>query len=186
MEARTLAGRKGSENARAGSTPDQPRRGGSPRAIAQMVPKLTQKALGKRGLAEANLVTDWSTIVGAERAKTCQPEKLSFPRGQRHQGTLYLRATSGAAIEVQHDAPALIERINGYFGYAAVTDIRLVQAPLKLGAAPAPPRPKREPSAAERASLDAHLQSVEDPELRVTLNRLGMAVLSESADSTKK
>ncbi|MEC7656037.1 MAG: DciA family protein, partial [Pseudomonadota bacterium] len=67
------------------------RRGGPPKAIAGHVPALTRKALGKRGLAEANLLTDWPTIIGAEQAKVCQPDKLTFPRGERRDGTLHLR-----------------------------------------------------------------------------------------------
>ncbi|MEC8205104.1 MAG: hypothetical protein VX075_16650, partial [Pseudomonadota bacterium] len=50
---------------------DRPRRGGSPRAMAQFVPQLTAKALGKRGLAHANLIVDWATVVGAEMAGIC-------------------------------------------------------------------------------------------------------------------
>lgn len=181
-----MADKRRSEDTHTGAASNRSRRGGSPRAIAQMVPKLTRKALGRRGLAEANLVADWPTIVGSERARTCQPEKLAFPRGRRHQGTLHLRVTSAAAIEIQHDAPVLIERINGYFGYAAVADIRLIQAPLTQRKEPLRQRPKREPSVSEKSALDARLQTVEDPELRTVLNRLGMAILSESADSTKK
>lgn len=164
---------------------EQPRRGGGPRAIAALVPKLTKKALGKRGLAEANLVADWATIVGVERAATSQPDKLSFPRGQRNDGTLHLRVFSSAALELQHDAPYVIDRINGYFGYAAIARLKLIQAPLKNTTRTSPQRPRRTPEPAELAALDQQLASVEDDELRETLNRLGTAVLSESGESTK-
>ncbi len=162
------------------------RRGGPPKAIAGHVPALTRKALGKRGLAEANLLTDWPTIIGAEQAKVCQPDKLTFPRGERRDGTLHLRVAPVAALELQHEAPRLIERINGYFGYAAVADVRLVQAPLKKRNPIPPRRAKKRVDPARQSELAHRLEAVEDPEMRQTLNRLGMAILSESGESTEK
>jgi len=150
-----------------------------------MVPKLTQTALGKRGLAQANLIVDWPSIVGEEKAATCQPEKLVFPRGQRNNGTLHLRVTSTMALELQHDSPQLIARINGYFGYAAVESVRLIQAPLKQAKNPIKPRPRRTPELGEIRALEDRLESIEDAELRETLQRLGTAILSESGESTK-
>jgi len=162
------------------------KRGGPPRAIAGHVPALTRKALGKRGLAEANLLTDWPTIIGAKQAEVCQPDRLTFPRGERRDGTLHLRVAPVAALELQHDAPRLIERINGYFGYAAVAELRLVQAPIKKRKTAPPPRPKKRPDPARQSEMAQRLEAVEDPEMRQTLNRLGMAILSESGESTKK
>jgi len=155
------------------------RRGGPPKPLARLLPKLTRKALGKRGLAEANLLADWATIVGAERAAGCRPEKLSFPRGRRSGGTLHLHATPGLAIELQHDAPRLIERINGYFGYAAVESLKFLQIPIE--GPPASPSPPPVADPAELAAMRRRLDDVEDGELRETLDRLGAAVLAESA-----
>jgi hypothetical protein len=153
--------------------------------MAQMVPKLTETALGKRGLAQANLIVDWPSIVGEDKATTCQPEKLIFPRGQRNNGTLHLRVTSTTALELQHDSPQLIDRINGYFGYAAVESIRLIQAPLKHPIIQENPRPRRTPEWGEIRALEDRLEGIEDAELRETLQRLGTAILSESGKSTK-
>ena len=160
-------------------------RGGPPRAVAQLVPRLTEKALGKRGLAHANLIVDWPAIVGPEIANECQPEKLAFPRGERNRGVLHLRASGPVALEVQHDTPRLLERINGYFGYRAVTEIRLIQAQPKT--IEKIPKPRcRTPAAVELDALKTTLAHVEDTELRETLNRLGSSILSESRKSTKK
>lgn len=180
-----MSSEKGPRHHRTSKPKDEPRRGGKPKAMAQMVPKLTQTALGKRGLAQANLIVDWPSIVGEEKATTCQPEKLIFPRGQRNNGTLHLRVTSTMALELQHDSPQLIDRINGYFGYAAVESIRLIQTPLKQAKIQAKPRPHRTPELGEIRALEDRLEGIEDAELRETLQRLGTAILSESGESTK-
>jgi hypothetical protein len=172
------------KNIRGQSKPEK-RRGGPPRAIAGHVSALTRQALGKRGLAEANLLADWPTIIGTEQAQICQPDRLTFPRGERRDGTLHLRVAPVAALELQHDAPRLIERINSYFGYAAIAELRLVQTPLKNQKTAPPLHPKKGPDRGQLSQLADRLESVKDPEMRLTLNRLGVAILSESGKSTK-
>ena len=164
---------------------DRPRRGGAPRAMAQFVPELTAKALGKRGLAHANLIVDWPTVVGAEIAGVCQPEKLVFRRGERSQGVLHLRVSGSAALELQHDAPRLIERINSYFGYKAVAEIRLVQVVPKAPPARDRARKRRTLTPAEIAVLESTISHVGNDDLRETLGRLGTAILSESREFTE-
>ncbi len=149
------------------------------KAIASQVPRMTREALKRRGTAFATLVAEWPNIVGADIASSCLPEKLSAPppppRGvdaPRAAGTLSLRVGAGMAMELQHLAPQLIERINAFVGYRAVERLRFVQGPLP-GAAepPAPPPPPLTPEA--RARLDSLVESVADPDLRQSLRRLG-------------
>ncbi len=152
-----------------------PRRSGL-RALAVSLPRVTKKLFGKRGFAEGGLAADWTGIVGAELATRCRPGKLTFARGtERREGTLTLRVEAPFATEVQHLAPQIVERINGYFGYAAVTRLRLQQVPYS-------PRPATDqvgetaPDPEMTPELAARLESVEDPELRAALGRLGRAL----------
>jgi hypothetical protein len=118
----------------------------------------------------ARLKSDWPAIVGPELAASTWPEALA--RG----GTLKLHVASAKGLEVQHRAPALIERINLFFGRDAVTRLTLVQGPLPLP--PPAPRPATRPLAvSEAAALDRQLGDVADPELREALARLGRAVI---------
>ena len=97
-----------------------------------------------------SLITDWPAIVGPELAAYTCPEKMSWPRQapQEIQGdfepapkkrpsqkpqrgiTLKLRVESHQALDVQYSLPQIMERINSYFGYRAVTDIRIIQGPI--------------------------------------------------------
>ena len=175
-----------SDDAKMRGKKDRPRRGGAPRAMAQFVPELTAKALGKRGLAHANLIVDWPTVVGAEIASVCQPEKLAFRRGERSLGVLHLRVSGSAALELQHDTPRLVERINSYFGYKAVAEIRLLQVVPKAPPARDQPRKRRTLAASEISTLESTISHVDDHDLREILGRLGTAILSESHESTEK
>lgn len=112
------------------------RRAGATRTVGAFLPKLTQKAVERFGFPNAAILADWSLIVGPALACFTAPQRLRWPRGQapendpRAGATLVIRVDGPAAIEVQHKAPQIIDRINTYFGYRAVTDLRIVQAPV--------------------------------------------------------
>jgi hypothetical protein len=149
------------------------RRGGL-RAIGAEIPRIAGAALGKRGFGEAQLVTQWEAVIGQELAMKISPERISFPRGERRNGTLRLRVASAFATEAQHLEPVLIERINAFFGYGAVARLAFVQGP-PLNAAPKPV-PLRTLSADEQREIESRVAGVADPTLRDALMRLGRAV----------
>jgi hypothetical protein len=81
-----------------------------------------------------------------------------------------LRVEGPRAIEVQHRVGQILERVNLYFGYRAVTEMRILQAPV----AKAPPRAPAPPQEAESDVLPASL-AIENEGLRRALSRLGSA-----------
>jgi hypothetical protein len=143
--------------------------------LAVNIPAITKAALGSRGFAEAGLLTHWAEIAGADLARGCQPDKLRFPKGERRDGTLTLRCLGALALEVQHQAPYLLERINGYFGYRAIARLQIVQGTLRSRR----PRPKPAPpplTKADEAATEAALSPVADSDLKDVLRRLGHAI----------
>lgn len=186
-EAKSLRGGTTKGGKDSGAPADGKRRGGM-RSMGQLVPKLTRPILGKHGFAAAEILLDWPAIVGEDLSRVCRPDRLSFPRGRRNGGTLLLRVLSSAATELQHESPRLLERVNRYFGYAAVDRLKLIQAPLGgLPSRPAAPRPPtRTADPAALAALHERLAGVDDQDLRETLERLGASVLAESRDPPEK
>ncbi|HYB58411.1 MAG TPA: DciA family protein [Alphaproteobacteria bacterium] len=167
------------------------RSGGSARSLAQLLPKLTRAVMGKRGFAEAGLLADWPAVVGQDVAAKALPERLDFPRGERSEGTLHVRVEGAWALALQHLEPQLVERINAYFGYRAVSRLKLHQGPL---ARRAETPPKTAPPAAEvsgagavdaDAGLAEKLAAVENPGLRAALARFSRA-LRARAETSKK
>lgn len=157
------------------------KRRGSLRALAGEVPRIAAPVLGKRGFASAQLIADWNSVVGAELAAKISPDRLSFPPGERRDGTLRVRVGPGLAPEVQHRSPIILERINGFFGYRAVVRLQLVQGPpvrSRARPAPPPPRPLRPE---EQDALDERLAGIGDPTLREALRRLGAAVIGSNS-----
>ena len=142
-----------------------------PRTLAGILPAITGKALGRQGMAFGSLLAEWPSIVGPRLADRTLPFRIVFPRGQREQAVLHLRVTSSMAVDIQHFAPQLIERINSFFGYQAVARLKLIHAV----------RPHRSPrgpslrplSAGETAAIDAAVSTLPDQALAETLARFG-------------
>lgn len=155
------------------------RRAGGPLPIATLVPKLTRKALGKYGFSYAGLITEWETIVGGDIARTSTPEKLTFPHNKRDSGVLRLRAEGGAALEIQHLEPQILERINSYFGYRAVARLQLINGPVRRGKAPSPAKQKTD------TITPVKTQEITDPKLRNVLERLGQSMQKRESGDKK-
>ncbi|MBV8169463.1 MAG: DUF721 domain-containing protein [Alphaproteobacteria bacterium] len=135
---------------------------------------MTRSALAKRGFAAARVIADWPEIVGAALAQSSVPERLVRARGL-DAATLVVRVSPGAALELQHAMPQVIERVNGYFGFRAVDRLRLVQGPVKLRQRPAVPTPVPLGPAAEQA-LETTLAPLANSPLHDSLAQLGRAV----------
>ncbi len=115
------------------------RTGRGPRRLQGILPAITEPAMRRQGFARAEILSRWAEIVGPELAAGCQPERLNFKRDGSG-ATLKVRVEAGLGPEIQHRSPAIIERINGYFGYRAVEALSLIQAPLQdKGRRPAAP-----------------------------------------------
>jgi hypothetical protein len=164
-----------SRPSRQAGTTDGPRvRRAGLRAIAATLPTVTRRALGRRGFAEGGLAAEWTAIVGEELAARCIPERLARRAGGEG-GTLTLRVEPGYATELQHLAPLLIDRINGYLGHKAVGRLRFRHAGPRVPRAPSRPPPRRL-GEAEEAELRARVGTVEDEALRGALERLARAL----------
>jgi len=162
------------------------------RAVGSFVPRLTRQAFEKFGFSAATLITDWVTIVGADIAAWTAPERLKWPKpvaaradmNEPDQGrpgaTLVLRVDQGRALDIEYKRRQIIERINSYFGYRAVAELRIVQSPVAVGERPvrvAAPAPAPRPTPPQAAIL----ASVADDGVRGALERLAAGLAARRA-----
>jgi hypothetical protein len=144
----------------------------APRALAVSLAKVVKPALRERGATLAVLIAGWPEIAGATLADAALPERLAHAR-RGEPGVLHLRVEPGRAIEIQHMSAQLIERINAHLGHAAITRLRIIQAPLPVAAA------KRRRAARPITAApprDEAVPGIEDTELSRALARLGRAL----------
>lgn len=179
-----MAAKKVKRSARGGFTPaPAPWKPNALRAksVGEFLPKLMQPAFEKFGFPAAAILTDWEAIAGPELASYTAPERLKWPRKQPDEtdlsakangATLILRVSGARALEVDCMRPQLIERINAAFGYRAVADIRILQAPLK----------RRETERREKIPLATHvpmLSGIEEERLKAALARIASAIAAK-------
>ncbi len=114
------------------------RTGRGPRPLQGIMSAITAPAMRRQGFARTEVLSRWAEIVGPELAAGCQPERITFKRDGSG-AVLKVRVEPGLGPEIQHCEPAIIERINGYFGYRAVQALSLIQAPLQEDGRPRDP-----------------------------------------------
>lgn len=159
------------------------------KAVGSFVPKLTRKVFEKHGFSAVTLVTDWARIVGIELACFTAPERLKWPRAIGSSGdaepegrpgaTLVLNVDPARALDAEYRSRQIVERINAYFGYRAVAELRIVQAPLGEFARarlPVAGPPAKSVSAAPAAPL----AGIEDATLGLALARLKAGIESRA------
>ena len=151
--------------------------GRSARPLADLVGPALTAAFKQHGFASTEIVTHWEDIVGPEIAAHSEPIKITWPRqgtagdtDELEPATLVLRCQGPAAIEIQHLAGVIVERINRFLGWRAIDRVALRQAPLTRRAKPKPP-PAIDAEAARR--IADRMTDIKDESLRAALGRLG-------------
>jgi hypothetical protein len=172
--------KKASETTRAPSKPERPR-GGEARRVADLVPAIGDMAFRKFGFVQSSIITRWPDIVGPKLARVTSPESLRFPQGKKADGTLSITVGSAHATVVQHVVPDIIERVNRFFGYAAVSRIRLNQGGVRRPS-PAVRLPLADPAATPpTVPISPTLNGIADPELRAVLEGLASSLARRDA-----
>jgi hypothetical protein len=172
----------------AGARPALRRGRGGFRRAGALVETPVRKAGEARGFAVARLLTHWEEIAGPDIAAIARPVEVSYARGGLG-ATLTLLTTGAQAPLLQMQEPALRERINACYGYAAISRIRLTQtaprgfaeAQAAFRGAPAArsdARPEPDAACAGRGAEAA--ACVSDPGLRAALSRLGAHIAMKS------
>lgn len=152
-------------------------RGGRARAVSEIVPDVGRAAFRRFGFVQSSVVSRWAEIVGARYAEMSAPESIRFPVGKRAEGVLTLCVAGAHAPMMQHLAPTIIERVNRFFGYAAVAKVVIRQGAI---AARPSPKPRLEPMPIP-VELGESLRTVGDPELKAVLESLARGVAAATA-----
>ncbi|MCC5970350.1 MAG: DUF721 domain-containing protein [Pararhodobacter sp.] len=154
-------------------------------SAAGLVRAPIRKAGESRGFAVTKLLTHWPEIAGRDLAALCRPVKVGYGQGGLG-ATLTVLASGAAAPLVQMQLPALKERVNACYGYAAIARIQVTQtaaqgfaeaqAPFTSGSNIAAPSPQT--VARAREVVNTLTEGVGDNGLKSALERLAENVLT--------
>lgn len=154
-----------------------------PKPLADLIDACIGPAFAAQGFASTDILAAWPEIVGERLARYCRPAKLEWPRRRRsaedgggpESGTLIVRVEGVFAIELQHLAPVVIQRINAHYGWACVGKIVLKQDRVGERAAGASTRGV---DPARRGEVAMAVSTIADDNLRAALDRLGVAAVA--------
>jgi hypothetical protein len=147
-----------------------------PRAAGELVGDVGGQSFKRFGFVQHSIVSRWGEIVGTRYAKVSSPESIKFPAGKKAGGVLTLLVDGAHAPLIQHLTPMIVDRVNRFFGYAAINRIVFRQ-----GKPPAPaPRPERPQLRPVPKELGEGLREVADPELRHCLESLAAQIAASS------
>lgn len=149
---------------------------------------LTVAAAGV-GIAAPDILLRWAEVVGEALAGLCHPVRVSYAAKDGMGATLLVQAPGARATEIEHLAPRIVERVNQFYGYRAISRLKITQATGQAGQAQgfaeaaagfAGPEPSRRPGPELTARAAEMTAGIQDPRLRAALTRMGAHVLARA------
>ncbi len=163
------------------------KRTGRSRDIGELVSKLIDPVLKKRGFASRDILENWQIIAPPPYNSTTIPDRLKWPRNKAasHGAILYLRCMEGERVALSHDHERITEAINRYFGYVLVRAIKLSNQPFveqnnsktskdRQCAAKINQDPRTD------QKIEKAVQKIKDDELKQALRELGHGIFSKN------
>ena len=156
-----------------------------PKKIGETLSKVNKKYSSKFGKNEFLIISKWPQIVGTFFADHSEPDKISRVTEEFNdlnepifKNFLHVKVSPAAAVEFQHYKDTIIDKINSFFGYKAIADLRLQQNFI--------PKTKvnnklnnKKISAEEKEIIKNEIAVIHDEELQKSIVNLGASIKRE-------
>ena len=94
------------------------------RPLSSSIPHGLKKILKKGGYNFSNIVDNWTKMVGKEISDSCYPSTIKTSQDINN-ATLVLNVMHGKELIVEYGKKEIIDKINSFFGYNCVAQIKL-------------------------------------------------------------
>lgn len=146
---------------------------------------LLKPLIDRYGAAYVQILLDWPHIVGSRFAELSSVIHLKFPPNKKTEGVLQIRCISAAIPLLQAQSLQIIARINRYFGYNAVAQLKF-QAGLVVKKKPGKATERKMLTAETQTKIESMTNVVTNDNLREALQRLGAGIYQEEEVSRAK
>ena len=158
-----------------------------PKKIGDTLGKVNRVFSNKYGKIEFLILSKWPQIVGSFFAEHSEPDKISrltedFDEFDQpiFKNFLNVRVSPAAAVEFQHYKDTIIEKINSFFGYKAIADLRLQQNFIPKKKSKQPLKSERfDATDNEKELIKKEMQNIKDKELEKSIVNLGLSINRE-------
>ena len=94
------------------------------RSFGNTLPRSIRGILKKNGYNYSEIISKWNVLVGNDISSCSYPKSIKMTNGDT-KGTLLLAVKRGDEITVEYSKKDIIDKINSYFGYQLIQNIKL-------------------------------------------------------------
>ena len=94
------------------------------RPFGSTLPRGVKGILKKNGYNYSEIINKWNFLVGKNIANYCYPKSIKMSQANKN-GTLILSVQRGNELDIEYSKKDIINKINSYFGYKLVNEVRL-------------------------------------------------------------
>ncbi len=94
------------------------------RQFGNTLPRGIKKILEKNGYNYSEIINKWDFLVGKNISDKTYPRSIKMVRGNSN-GILVLAVKRGNEIDIEYSKKEIINKINSYFGYKLIGELRL-------------------------------------------------------------
>ena len=94
------------------------------RPFGNTLPRGLKGILKKNGYNYSEIISKWTILVGKNISNWAYPKSIKMKKGNSN-GTLILAVNRGDEINVEYSKKDIIQKINSYFGYKLIDEIKL-------------------------------------------------------------
>ena len=136
------------------------------RPMSKSLPRGLKTILKKGGYNYASIINNWSDLVGKQISEVCYPKSIKTGK-ELKDGTLHLNVFHGDQLFVEYNKTNIIDKINLFFGYKFVKNIKIILSKEKID-------PKKDIILANNKNLkyQKNLKKIRNPDLKRKINNL--------------
>ena len=134
------------------------------RPFSTSIPKTLKKHIRKGGYNYSNIVDNWTKVVSKKISDACYPITVKIGKEMRD-GILVLNVIHGKEMEVEYEKREIIDKINSFFGYKFISQIKLQIAQDKIMT-----NKSIYPKIKNFSKIEEKMSKVRDSDLKSSLN----------------
>lgn len=149
------------------------------RSISNFVPNIAKSVFGRKTMLFGKLISEWRSIVGEDIAKKATPIEIKYDKSskKKNQAILHIAANSADSLELSYQKDLIKERLNIFFGYSAIRDIKIIHKKSEINKHKKAKKPVKTLSQDEELDIDNKLDKIEEKDLKIALKNLGKAII---------
>jgi len=95
------------------------------RTVGNSLPKALNKVLKRGGHNYSSIINNWAELVGKKTSEICYPKSVKTNK-EFKDGVLILNVTHGNQLDVEYGKKDIVDKINSFFGYEFIKQVKLV------------------------------------------------------------